>query len=160
VVRQLEQNLGAEVQTDVDQTGYTEIISCLSRAMAGAPAEGCVFTWSFDNGFTDLDDWLYAYYHTGGGLNSFGLSDALLDQWLEEQREEFDYEKRREIGFKIQDRLDLEILPGYRYFNEIGRTLARPYVKNGRNWPWYGVACWLANVWLDTTNPDFQGRPS
>jgi peptide/nickel transport system substrate-binding protein len=160
VVRQLEQNLGAEVQTDIDRTGYTEIISCLSRAMAGAPAEGCVFTWSFDNGFTDLDDWLYAYYHTGGGLNSFGLSDALLDQWLDEQREEFDYEKRREIGFKIQDRLDLEILPGYRYFNEIGRSLARPYVKNGRNWPWFGVACWFANVWLDTTNPDFQGRPS
>jgi ABC-type transport system substrate-binding protein len=159
VVRQLEQNLGAEVQTDVDQTGYTEIISCLSRAMAGAPAEGCMFTWSFDNGFTDLDDWLYAYFHTGGGLNSYPLSDKLLDQWLDEQREEFDYEKRREIGFKISDRLDLEILPGYRYFNEINRSLARPYVKNGRNWPWFGVAYWFANVWLDTSHPDFQGRP-
>jgi ABC-type transport system substrate-binding protein len=159
VVRQLEQNLGAEVQASVDRTGYTEIISCLSRAMAGAPAEGCMFTWSFDNGFTDLDDWNYQYHHTGGGLNSFGLSDALLDQWLDEQREEFDYEKRREIGLKIQDRLDLEILPGYRYFNEIQRGVTRPYVKNGRSWPWFGVAYWFANVWMDSTHPDFQGRP-
>jgi ABC-type transport system substrate-binding protein len=160
VVRELEQNLGAEVQADIDRTGYTEIISCLSRAMAGSPAEGCVFTWSFDNGSTDLDDWLYQYFDTKGGLNSFGLSDTLLDQWLEEQREEFDYEKRREIGFKIQERLDLEILPGYRYFNDTGRSLARPYVKNGRDWPWFGVAYWFANVWLDSTHPDFQGRPS
>ena len=159
-VRQLEQNLGAEVQADVDRTGYTEIISCLSRAMAGAPAEGCVFTWSFDNGFTDLDDWLYQYFHTKGGLNSYPLSDELLDQWLDEQREEFDYERRRQIGFKIQDRLHLDVLPGYRYFNEFGRTLRRPYVKNARSWPWFGNAYWLANVWLDTTHPDFRGRPA
>jgi peptide/nickel transport system substrate-binding protein len=160
VVRQLEQHLGAEVQADVDRTGYTEIISCLSRAMAGAPAEGCVFTWSFDNGFTDLDDWLYQYFHTKGGLNSYPLSDALLDEWLEEQREEFDYEKRREIGFKIQDRLHLDIVPGYRYFNEIGRDVGQSYLKNGRNWPWFGGAYWFANTWLDTTDPEFQGRPS
>jgi peptide/nickel transport system substrate-binding protein len=160
VVRQLEQNLGAEVQAEVDRTGYTEIISCLSRAMAGAPAEGCVFTWSFDNGFIDLDDWLYQYFHTKGGLNSYPLSDGLLDQWLEEQREEFDYEKRREIGFKIQDRLALEILPGYRYFNEMGRDLGQSYLKNGRNWPWFGGAYWFANTWLDTTDPQFQGRPA
>jgi len=160
VVRQLEQNLGAEVQAEVDRTGYTEIISCLSRAMAGAPAEGCVFTWSFDNGFIDLDDWLYQYFHTKGGLNSYPLSDSLLDQWLEEQREEFDYEKRREIGFKIQDRLALEILPGYRYFNDIGRDLGQSYLKNGRNWPWFGGAYWFANTWLDTTDPQFQGRPA
>jgi peptide/nickel transport system substrate-binding protein len=160
VVRQLEQNLGAEVQASVDRTGYTEIISCLSRAMAGAPAEGCMFTWSFDNGFTDLDDWLYQYFHTKGGLNSYPLSDALLDQWLEEQREEFDYEKRREIGFKIQDRLHLDIVPGYRYFNEIGRDVGQSYLKNGRNWPWFGGAYWFANTWLDTTDPEFQGRPA
>jgi peptide/nickel transport system substrate-binding protein len=160
VVRQLEQNLGAEIQTAVDQTGYTEIIACLSRAIAGAPAEGCVFTWSFDNGFTDLDDWLYSYFHTGGGLNSYPLSDELVDQWLDDQRAEFDYEKRREIGWKIQDRLQAEIVPGYRYFNDIGRSLRRPYTKNARNWPWFGPAYWFANVWLDSTHADFSGRPS
>jgi peptide/nickel transport system substrate-binding protein len=160
VVRQLEQNLGAEIQTDVDQTGYTQIISCLSRAMAGAPAEGCVFTWSFDNGFIDLDDWLYSYYHTGGGLNSYPLSDSQLDQWLDQQREEFDYEKRRQIGFQIQERLHLELLPGYRYFNEIGRDLGQSYLRNGRNWPWFGGAYWFANTWLDTTDSQFQGRPA
>jgi ABC-type transport system substrate-binding protein len=160
VVRQLEQNLGAKVETSIDRTGYTEIISCLSRAMAGAPAEGCAFTWSFDNGFTDLDDWLYQYYHTTGGLNAFLMSDSQTDEWLEQQREEFDYEKRRDIGFQIQERLMTEIVPGARYFNDIGRTLRWPYVMNGRQWPWFGVAYWYANVWLDSTNPDFSGRPS
>ena len=160
VQRQLEQNLGAEVQPDIDRTGYTEIISCLSRAIGGAPAEGCVFTWSFDNGFTDLDDWLYAYYHTGGGLNSYPLSDPQIDQWLDQQREEFDYEKRREIGLQIQDRLMTEIVPGYRYFNDIGRSLRYPYAQNARSWPWFGVAYWFANVWLDSSDPHFQGRPA
>jgi peptide/nickel transport system substrate-binding protein len=160
VVRQLEQNLGVNVQADVDQTGYTEIVSCLARAAAGAPADSCSFTWSFDNGATDLDDWLYPYHHSGGPFNSFGLSDQLLDQWLDQQREEFDYEKRREIGFQIQNRLDFEILPGYRYFNEIQRSVAHPYVKNGRTWGWFGVAYWFANVWLDASHPDFQGRPA
>ncbi len=119
-----------------------------------------MFTWSFDNGFTDLDDWLYSYYHTGGGLNSYPLSDPQIDQWLEDERAEFDYEKRREIGWKIQDRLQTEIVPGMRYFNDIGRSLRRPYVKNPREWPWFGPAYWYANVWLDSTHADFQGRPA
>jgi ABC-type transport system substrate-binding protein len=120
VVRQLEQNLDAQVETAVDQTGYTEIIACLSRAIAGAPAEGCLFTWSFDNGFTDLDDWLYSYFHTGGGLNSYPLSDELVDQWLDDQRAEFDYEKRRAIGWQIQDRLQTEYAPDR--YQRHGRT--------------------------------------
>lgn len=159
VVRQLEQNLKVKVQADVDRTGYTEIIACLSRAIGGAPAEACALTFSYDNGFTDLDDWLYAYHHSEGGLNASRVADELLDQWLEDQRGEFDYEKRREIGLKIQDRLLTEILNGYRYFNDIGRGVRRPYVKNSRNWPWFGVAYWFANVWLDSTDPQFQGRP-
>jgi ABC-type transport system substrate-binding protein len=159
VVRELEQNLGAEVQTDIDQTGYTQIIACLSRAIAGSPEQACVFTWSYDNGFTDLDDWLYAYDHSKGGLNSYPLSDELIDQWLDDQREEFDYEKRREIGLKIQDRLN-EIIPGMRYVNDIQRNLQRPYLRNGRSWPWFGVAYWFANVWLDSSDPQFQGRPA
>jgi peptide/nickel transport system substrate-binding protein len=160
VVRQLEQNLGAQIETAIDQTGYTEIIACLSRALAGAPADACLFTWSSSNGFVDLDDWLYCFFHTGGGFNSYPLSDPQIDQWLDQQREEFDYEKRRDLGFKVQDRLMTEIVPGYRYFNDIGRTLRRPYVQNARNWPWFGVAYWFANVWLDNTHPDFQGRPA
>jgi peptide/nickel transport system substrate-binding protein len=160
VQRELEQSLGAQIITDVDRTGYTEIISCLSRAIGGAPAEACVFTWSFDNGFTDLDDWLYAYDHTNGGLNASRTSDPQLDQWLEDQREEFDYEKRREIGFKIQDRVLTEILNGYRFFNDIGRGVQRPYLKNARVWPWFGVGYWHANVWLDQNDPQFQGRPA
>jgi ABC-type transport system substrate-binding protein len=144
----------------VDRTGYTEIISCLSRAIGGAPAEACVFTWSFDNGFTDVDDWLYAYHHTNGGLNASRVSDPQLDQWLEDQRGEFDYEKRREIGFKVQDRLLTEIVNGYRFFNDIARTVERPYLKNGRVWPWFGVGYWHANVWLDQNDPQIQGRPS
>jgi peptide/nickel transport system substrate-binding protein len=159
VERQLKENLGASVETNVDQTGYTEIIACLSRAIAGSPEDACIFTWSFDNGFTDLDDWLYAYYHSEGGLNAFPLSDELIDQWLEDQREEFEYEKRREIGYEIQRRLD-DIMPGMRYFNAIQRSLQRPYLKNGLEWPWFGAGYWSANVWLDSTDPQFEGRPA
>ncbi len=158
VKQELEQVLGAEVQTDIDQTGYTQIIACLSRAIAGESGEGCTFTWSFDNGFTDMDDWLFAYYHTGGGLNAFPLSDPQVDQWLDQSREEFDYQKRRDLGWQVQDRLLSEIIPGMRFMNDIGRSLRWQYVKNGRNWPWYGTAYWYANVWLDTSDPSYSGR--
>ena len=64
------------------------------------------------------------------------------------------------IGWQIQDRLQTEIVPGYRYFNDIGRSLRRPYTKNARNWPWFGPAYWFANVWLDSSHSDFSGRPA
>lgn len=160
VKRQLEEVLGAQVETTIDTTGYTQIIACLSRAIAGESGEGCTFTWSYDNGFTDMDDWLWAYYHTGGGLNAFPLSDPQIDAWLDQSREEFEYEKRRDLAWKIQDRLLTEILAGARYMNDIGRSLRWPYLKNPRSWPWFGVAYWYANVWLDTSDPTYSGRPS
>ena len=61
-----------------------------------------VFTLAFDNGWIDLDDWLYPYFRTGGSKNSFNLSDARLDQMLDWQRAEFDLEERRQLGYEIQ----------------------------------------------------------
>ena len=158
--RQLEEALGVRVETDIDTTGYTRIIACLSRAIAGEAVEGCGFTWSYDNGFTDMDDWLYAYFHSTGGLNHYPLADPQIDAWLDQSREEFEYEARRELCYKIQDRLMREIVPGMRFFNDIGRTLRWPYVGNPRSWPWFGVAYWYANVWLNQSDPSHSGRRS
>lgn len=160
VKRMLEEALGARVETEIDSTGYTRVIACLVRNMENAPTGTCGFVWTYDNGYVDPHDLLYTFYHTTGRRNSFRMSDPQLDAWLNEMKTEFDYEKRREVVYEIQRRLDYEILPGYRYFNDIGRSVVWPYVKNTHAWGWYGRAYWYANMWLDHDDPDFAGRPT
>jgi len=159
VKRQLEENLGARVETEVDATGYTQVIACLVRNMEDAPTGTCGFVWTYDNGYVDPHDFLYTFYHTKGRRNSFRMSDAQVDAMLDEMKKEFDYEKRREIVFNIQRRIGEEIIPGYRYFNDIGRSVVWPYVKNTYAWGWFGRAYWYANMWLDQNDPEFAGRP-
>ena len=58
--------------------------------------------WGFDNGWIDLDDWVYPYFHSTGSKNSFKVSDPELDMLLDDQRQEFDIDRRRELGYHIQ----------------------------------------------------------
>ncbi len=158
VKRQLEETLGARVETEVDGTGYTQVIACLVRNMEDAPTGTCGFVWTYDNGYLDPHDFLYTFYHTSGRRNSFRMSDPQVDAWLDNMKTEFDYERRREISFDIQRRIADHILPGYRYFNDIVRSVHWPYVKNTHAWGWYGRAYWYANMWLDQNDPEFAGQ--
>ena len=130
-------------------------------------------TWGFDNGWIDLDDWLYPYFKTGASKNSFGVSDPEMDKLLDAQRREFDEEKRREIGFQIQRYLlgvkpdgsgPLDLKPNTAAFARldyatlIAATVAWPYFKNRYTAPWFGNNHWIANEWLDRDDPSFAGR--
>jgi len=35
-----------------------------------------------------------------------------------------------------------------------------PYRRNRKIQPWFGESFLLANEWLDSTHPTFQGRPA
>ena len=130
-------------------------------------------TWGFDNGWIDLDDWVYPYFKTGASKNSFGVSDPEMDKLLDAQRREFDEEKRREIGFQIQRYLlgvkpdgsgPLDLRPNTAAFARldyatlIGASVSWPYYKNRYTFPWFGNNHWMANYWLDRSDPSFGSR--
>jgi len=56
-----ERGAGLELDSHMDPTGYTEIVQCLFEKRAE-----CLFGMAYDNGWIDLDDWLYPYFHSTG----------------------------------------------------------------------------------------------
>lgn len=158
----LKKNLGINQEINYQTVPY-------SRIAEGLLKDDCDlggFTWGFDNGWIDLDDWFYPYFITDGPKNSFRLSDPDLDLLLDAQRAEFDQDKRRELGYQIQKYVLGETnkeAPAANaridYASPGGGTIAWPYVKNRTGWPWFGNNYWAADVWFDKTDPSYQGRP-
>ena len=126
------------------------------------------FYWGFDNGWIDLDDWVFPYFHSTGSKNTFRLKDPAFDKLLEAQRREFDYERRRDLGYQIQRYLlGLEgdgMQPGAHarvdYAAPYLAIVTWPYVKNSVFFPWFGSNYWTANTWLDKNHPSFGARPA
>ena len=148
----LRETLGLKVEGDLDPTEYTKMAQ-------GALEKRLIFTLNYDNGWNDLDDWLYPYFHSQGYKNSFNLSDPDLDAMLEAQRAEFDYERRHQIGLDIQHYLLDNVLARLDWVAQVSLALDWPYVKNHWLQPWFGyLYVHLPNIWLDSTHPSFAGR--
>ncbi len=140
-----------------------------SRIAEGLIKEECdqgAMTWGFDNGWIDLDDWCYPYFKTDGPKNSFRVSDPDLDKMLDDQRREFDGEKRKQLGYDIQRYLLGVTNPEapaanvrVDYAAPGGGSISWPYLKNRVTFPWFGNSQWTANVWIDQNDPSYSGRP-
>jgi len=151
--RNLKEALDFDVDGRADPTGYTEITQgWLQKRLA--------FTFGFDNGCLEPDDYLYPYFHTTGSKNSFNLSDPELDRMLEEQREEFDRDRRRELVYEIQRYLLDNVVARLDWVLQVARGTRWPYVRNQQFAPWYGDLYSKADLWLDSNAPTFQGRPA
>jgi peptide/nickel transport system substrate-binding protein len=153
VEREVNEVLGLELKSHMDPTGYTEIVQCLLEKRPE-----CLFGMAFDNGWIDLDDWLYPYFHSTGPKNSFNLSDPELDHMLDAQRAEFDLEKRQQLGYQIQHYLLDKVLARLDWVSQIARSTGWNYGRNVRSMIWFGNMFHLANYWLDSSDPAFQGR--
>ncbi len=148
--RQLEQVLGAKVEFDL--WSYP--------ALSHADVRGDVdFSWAYDNGWIELDDWVYPYFYTDGPKNSFRLSDPNLDRMLDAQRAEFDLDKRQQLGYEIQHYLLDNVLVRLDFASAIWLWVAWPYYRNFRPTPFFGNSFLLANAWLDRSNPVWGSRP-
>jgi ABC-type transport system substrate-binding protein len=158
--RQLQEGLGVTVQETVDPTGYTTLAQAQLQDAADADSGTAVMTWGYDNGWIDLDDWLYPYFHTGGTKNSFLLSDPDLDKMLDDQRAEFDYTARRKIGLDTQHYLLDKVLARLDYSAPISRFVDWDYVQNEVIATWFGSNFLYANTWLDSSDPTYSGRAS
>jgi ABC-type transport system substrate-binding protein len=115
---------------------------------------------AYDNGWIDLDDWLYPYFHSTGPKNSFGLSDPEVDRLLDAQRAEFDIAERQRLGYEIQNYLLDKVLARLDWVTQMTRTTGWKYARNSRSMIWFGNMFHLANYWLDASDPAFQGRAS
>ncbi len=150
--RQLKEVLGLETTGNLDPTGYTQIAQ-------GMLEKRLLFTFSFDNGWIDLDDWLYPYFHSRGVKNSFMLADPELDRLLDAQRGEFDFERRQQLGYEIQRYLLDNVAARLDWVSFILRSTVWPYRRNYKSPPWMGQIFQAADQWLDRTHPTYQGRP-
>jgi peptide/nickel transport system substrate-binding protein len=110
-----------------------------------------------DDGWVDLDDWLYPYFHSAGTKNSFGLRNAELDALILAQRHELDETRRREIGYEVQRRL-LQINVGVNFVSEEVVSLRWPYVRNFPLDTSDGYQHRFADAWIDRSDPSFRGR--
>ena len=157
----IKRNLGIDQDIKFQTVPYSRI----AEGLVSEDAETGAFTWGYDNGWIDLDDWVYPYFKTGGPKNSFRAADTTLDQMLDKSRAEFDLEKRKQIGYDIQRymlgvtnpqapaahaRIDYAC-PG-------GGSIRWPYAKNDTSWPWFGNQYWVAEGWFDHNDPSFADR--
>jgi peptide/nickel transport system substrate-binding protein len=159
----MSQNLG--IPNDRLRT-ITQAYSRIAEAIADQSCDIGAMTWGFDNGWIDLDDWVYPYFHSTGSKNSFRVDDPQLDDLLDAQRGEFEIERRRDLGYQIQrymlglegDGLQIGALARSDYATPRTATVAWPYYKNRVAFPWFGSSYWIANVWLDKNDPSFGAR--
>ena len=150
--RQLKETLGLETKGRIDASGYTGMAQ-------GFLQKSIVFGYGYDNGWIDLDDWVYPYFHSQGAKNSFMLADPELDRLLEAQRAEFDFERRQRLGYEIQHYLLDKVAARLDWTSFVTRATNWQYLKNYVAQPWMGQNFLRANDWLDRTHPTYQGRP-
>jgi ABC-type transport system substrate-binding protein len=164
-VETIRKNLGANVRT------ITQPYSRIAEGYAKEECDQAAISWGFDNGWIDLDDWVYPYFKTDAPKNSFKISDSQLDSLLDAQRKEFDQAKRKQLGYDIQRYLlgvdatgKALTTPGKAAFSRLdyaapgGGGVSWPYLKNRTSWPWFGNSYWNAELWLDKTDATFQSR--
>ena len=147
--RKLEEVLGAKV--DYQVRGYA--------IMNEANVRGDMpFTWRYDNGWIDLDDWVYPHFHSTSSANVSHVSDAQLDSLLDAQREAFDFKERQELGYQIQRYLMENVLAWADFASYYMLWVAWPYYKNFRPASFFGNSFHFANAWLDRSNPVWGSR--
>lgn len=148
IARHVYEALGIPVEKEV-----VPINELVQRHFAGEAA----WVAAPDNGWLDLDDWLFPYFHSQGTQNSFALRNEDLDAKIASQRAEFDHDARRQIGLDVQRQL-LQINAGVNLISERVVALRRPYVRAMPLDIMDGYQDRFSDCWIDTSDPTFRGR--
>jgi peptide/nickel transport system substrate-binding protein len=162
-INTIKANLGITSDIKYQTVPYSRI----AEGLVNPEADLGAFTWGYDNGWIDLDDWVYPYFISNGPKNSFKITDPDLDTMLVAQRREFDNTKRKSIGYDIQRYLlgiTKQDAPAANaridYACPGGGSVRWPYYKNDSSWPWFGNQYWASEIWFDKSDPSYQGRAS
>jgi peptide/nickel transport system substrate-binding protein len=147
--RKLEEVLGAKVDYQVRSYAI----------MNEANVRGEMpFTWRYDNGWIDLDDWVYPNFRSGSSANVSHVSDPQLDSLLDAQREAFEFKERQELGYQIQRYLLENVLAWADFASYYMLWVAWPYYKNFRPSSFFGTSFHFADAWLDRSDPVWGSR--
>ncbi len=158
IAGQLRAALGVTIVPLTDLSGYALTAAALRRNVDGA-TEGVVsFTFGFEDGGVDLDDWVYPHFRSGQPANTYRLQDPTLDAMLDKSRGEFDTKARRRTGRDIQEYLIGQVNARLDYFAPVARRLTWGYVRNTYMPIWHGSYYKLADTWLDTSHPAWKER--
>ena len=157
---QLHDALGVNVVPAVDSSGYTLMAFAFGRNLDGATAGVVPFTFALEDTGVDLDDAVYAQFHSGQPLNTYRLQDPALDVLLDKSRAEFDTDARRRLGIDIQNYLVRNVNARIEYCAPVLRRLRWGYVRNSRLPISAGADYQLADLWLDSSHPAFAARPT
>jgi ABC-type transport system substrate-binding protein len=147
--RKLEEVLGAKVEYQV--RAYAIINESNSRGEMP-------FVWRYDNGWIDLDDWVYPHFHSASSANVTRVSDPQLDSLLDAQREAFDFNERQQLGYQIQRYLLENVLAWSDFASYYMLWVAWPYYKNFHAASFFGNSFHFANAWLDRSDPVWGSR--
>ena len=145
VAGQLRATLGLQVQVNA------LAIDELARRLLEGEAPWAV---GVDNGWIELDDWLYPYFHSEGAGNTFALRDEEMDALLEAQRAELLSGARRELAYDAQRRL-LAMNVGANFVSEDVVTLFWPYVQLFPVDAGEAYQNRFARTWIDRTHPAY-----
>jgi ABC-type transport system substrate-binding protein len=153
--KNLQDTLGIKFNATLDETGYTKIVPLLVTHKLD-------WYWAYENGTIDLDDWVFNDFYSKAlpATNTYGLADPDLDALLLKQRSEFDFATRQKAGYDIQNLLLDKLVPRAEAVAAVDNFINWNYVKNQYIQPWFGSAHLIANMWLDQTDPSWQGRPA
>ena len=152
--------LGSIIQTQLDETlGIPVRVSAISQQNLYSRLFSGEAPWfvTFDNGWTELDDWLFPYYHSTGTANSFALRSKTMDELIEKQRRMPDPMERREISFEVQRKL-LDLHLASNFLSERVISLQWPYVQNFPLDIGFSFQERLASCWIDQSDPTFLSR--
>ena len=158
--RQLRDALGVNIVPAVDSSGYALMAFAFGRNLDGATSGTVPFTFALDDAGVDLDDAVYAQFHSGQLLNTYRLQDPALDTLLDKSRAEFDSDARHRLGIDIQNYLLRNGNARIENCAPIKRRLSWGYVRNSRPPMSDGSDYELADLWLDSSHPAFAGRPA
>ncbi|MGH2632211.1 MAG: hypothetical protein ACRDG3_02270, partial [Tepidiformaceae bacterium] len=131
----------------------------VSNAQMGSGLLDGSYAWAAapDDGWVDLDDWIFPYFHSTGTKNTFPLRNKDMDTLIESQRTQLDSAKRQQIGYDIQRNL-LVINAGVNFVSETVVSLAWPYVRQFPLDTADGYQNRFADCYIDQTDPTFRGR--
>ncbi len=107
-----------------------------------------------DNGWIELDDWLYPYFSSEGSSNTFVLRDETMDALIDEQRTELSPGRRQAIAYEAQRRL-LELNVGANFVSEDVLTLFQPYVQLFPVDAGEAYQDRFSKTWIDRTHPTY-----
>ena len=104
-----------------------------------------------------MDQWVYPFYHSNGGLNYNAVGDIELDSLLDQQRREADAEARQDIWRQIWDRIHAQVY-NFWWPEPHSRRAWHNYLLNYRGHGLMGTyVCYTSQnariIWLDEGAP-------